>query len=365
MPLIHIDILTPKQVRFFRRLIPLLEEKGHEVLVTARGYRETVELLELEKMQFVQTGRYGGSSLEGKLEASLRRGLRLAKLISDIHPDITVSHASPEAARVAFGLGIPHLCVNDSPHAEAVARLTVPLSIRLLTPKVIPKRDWAKYGIDWNAIIQYDAIDPAAWLRDLHPDKAVPGKLGLSGDKPIVVLRTEEAYASYLSDHRPRYGSVVVSVVRELFSLLGGRIEIVVLPRYASQVSKVKRSVPSEVKVAEHVIDTPSLLAASSVFIGGGGTMTAEAALLGVPSISCYPGETTRVESFMVRKELVRKIRDPIEIAREVAKILDNPEPTQTSQKKRASAMLSRMEDPVEAIYRTIKDLLETERSNL
>ena len=362
MPLIHIDILTPKQVRFFKRLITLLEEKGHEVFVTARGYRETVELLELEKMRFVQVGKYGGSSLEGKLEASLKRGLRLAKLISDVHPDITVTHASPEAARVAFGLGIPHICINDSPHAQAVARLTGPFSTRLLTPKIIPKKDWTKYGINRNAIVQYDAIDPATWLRDTRPDKAILKELGLSKDKPIVVLRTEETYASYLADHHPSYGSVVVSVVRELSSLLSGKIELMVIPRYELQVSNVKRSVPREVKVAEHVIDTPSLLAASSVFIGGGGTMTAEAALLGVPSISCYPGETTRVESFMMRKGLVRKIHDPVKIAREVKKILDNLEPTQAAQKERANAILSRMEDPVEAIYRTIRNLPDREK---
>lgn len=135
-----------------------------------------------------------------------------------------------------------------------------------------------------------------------------------------------------------------------------------VLPRYELQLSKVKRSVPSEVKVLEHVIDTPSLLAVSSVFIGGGGTMTAEAALLGVPSISCYPGEITRVESFMVRNGLIKRIRDPVEIAKRVAGILDNLEPTQTSQKEKASAMLSRMEDPVEAIYRTIRDLLDRKK---
>jgi len=150
---IHIDILTPKQVRLFKRLIQLLS-KEHEVLVTARRYRETVELLELEGIGFVSVGEYGGEGLERKLEASLERSLELAGLISDLQPDATVSHASPEAARVAFGLGIPHICINDSPHAEAVARLTVPLCSRLLTPKIIPKGQWTRYGIDSDSIIQ-------------------------------------------------------------------------------------------------------------------------------------------------------------------------------------------------------------------
>jgi predicted glycosyltransferase len=343
-------------------LIILLEEEGNEVLVTARRYRETVELLEMEGIQYSLAGEYGGRRLEGKLEASLNRALELTKLVSDLHPDIVISHASPEAARVAFGLGIPHICINDSPHAKAVARLTVPLSQRLLTPKVIPKKCWTEYGISSDAIVRYNALDPVAWLRDAHPDRTALDKLGLSGDKPIIVLRTEEAYASYLSGHSPPNGSIVVSVVRELFSNIDDEIDLVILPRYGSQISEVKRSVPDKVKVAEHVIDSLSLLSMSSVFVGAGGTMTAEAALLGVPSISCYPGETTCIESFLIKKGLVRKISDPVEISREIIEILKNLASIRVSQAERANSILLGMEDPVEIIFRSTLEWLGRDR---
>jgi len=350
--------LTPKQVRFFKRLVLILEGEGHEVTVTARAYRETVELLKLEKMRFTVVGKYGGRRLEGKLEASLRRALELARFIAGLSPDMVVSHASPEAARVAFGLGIPHICVNDSPHAEAVARLTVPLCRRLLTPKIIPKKNWTRYGIESDAIVQYNAIDAAAWLHGISLDKGILGRLGLSGSRPIVVLRTEESFASYLLDRHPGHGSLVVPIVEELLSILGDGVDLVVLPRYESQISDVKRSVPEEVKVIEHAIDAPSLLAASSAFVGGGGTMTAEAALLGVPSISCYPGETTCVESFLIEKGLVEKISDPAEIARGVAEILGNLPSVRSSQEKRAYSVLARMDDPIEVIYGSILNVL-------
>ncbi len=342
-------------------MILLLEREGHEVAVTARAYRETVELLELEKMQSTLVGKYGGRGLEEKLKASLERTLELMRWVSGFQPDIVVSHASPEAARAAFGLGVPHICVNDSPHAEAVARLTVPLCRRLLTPKIIPKRHWTKYGIDPDAIVQYNALDPVAWIRDTPRDKSILNRLGLSGKRPIVVLRTEESFASYLLDRGSTFGSVVVPVVEELFSIFRGDVDLVVLPRYESQISEVKRCVPEGVRVIEHAIDTPSLLSVSSAFVGGGGTMTAEAALLGIPSISCYPGETTCVESFLIRKRLVRKISDPIEIAEGIAEILDSLPSIRSSQEKRASSILSGMDDPIEVIYESILDLLGRE----
>ncbi|UCD73731.1 MAG: DUF354 domain-containing protein [Candidatus Bathyarchaeota archaeon] len=358
----HIDILTPKQVRFFKRLIILLEEEGNEVLVTARKYREAEELLEMEGIQYSLAGEHGGSRLKEKLEASLNRALELTKLVSDFHPDIVISHASPEAARVAFGLGITHICVNDSPHARAVARLTVPLSQRLLTPKVIPKKSWTKYGISSDAIIRYNALDPVAWLHDAHPDSTALDKLGLSGDKPIIVLRTEESYASYLLGHSPPSGSVVVSIVKELFSSIDDEIDLVILPRYRSQASEIRKSVPDGVKVAEHVVDSLSLLSRSSVFVGAGGTMTAEASLLGVPSISCYPGETTCIESFLIKKGLVRKISDPVKISREITKILKNLASIRESQSEKADSILSGMEDPVQVIYRSTLDFLGKDR---
>jgi predicted glycosyltransferase len=316
----------------------------------------------MEGIQYSLAGEYGGRRLKEKLEASLNRALDLSKLVSDFHPDIVISHASPEAARVAFGLGIPHICINDSPHAKAVARLTVPLSQRLLTPKVIPKKSWTKYGISSDAIIRYNALDPVAWLRDAHPDRTALDKLGLSGDKPIIVLRTEESYASYLSGHSPPSGSVVVSIVRELSSTIDDEIDLVILPRYGSQISEVKRSVPDEVKVAEHVIDSLSLLSMSSIFVGAGGTMTAEAALLGVPSISCYPGETTCIESFLIRKGLVRKISDPVDISREITEILKNLASVRESQAEKADSILSGMEDPVEVIYKSTLECLGKDR---
>jgi len=181
--------------------------------------------------------------------------------------------------------------------------------------------------------------------------------LGLSGDKPIIVLRTEETYASYLLGYSPPHGSGIVSVARELLSALGGEIELVVLPRYESQISELKATLPEEVRIAEHVIDAPSLLALSSVFVGGGGTMTAEAALLGVPSISCHPRENL-VELFLARSGLLRRISDPAEIRMEVLKILESPISARTAQEERAASILAKMEDPVEVIYRTILNLL-------
>ena len=135
---IWFDILTPKQIMFFKPAINILQKQGHEVLCTSRNYREANELSRLMGLNLLMIGNHGGSDLFDKLFQSSKRIMELAKIISKFSPNLVISFSSPEASRVSFGLGINHIGFNDSPHAEAVARLTIPLLTKLFSPSVIP-----------------------------------------------------------------------------------------------------------------------------------------------------------------------------------------------------------------------------------
>lgn len=88
-----------------------------------------------------------------------------------------------------------------------------------------------------------------------------------------------------------------------------------ILPRYDSQFERFKKRFGNRIIIPEHVIDAVPLIQAASVFVGGGGTMTAEAALLGIPAISYYPGEPTFVDRFLTTYGLVERLHDPGRIA--------------------------------------------------
>jgi predicted glycosyltransferase len=162
---IWFDILTPKQVMFFKRAVTLLHNSGHEVLCTSRKYREAVELARIKKLDLTFVGSHGGADRYNKLLESARRTYELAEVVKQFGPDVAVTFSSPEGSRVAFGLGIRHIGFNDSPHAEAVAKLTIPLTSKLYCPWVIPHSAWSGYGIARKNIVHYRALDPAAWLK--------------------------------------------------------------------------------------------------------------------------------------------------------------------------------------------------------
>jgi hypothetical protein len=350
---VWLDILTPKQANLLGELHRRLESKGFKTFLTTREYREVNELLQLKGLKATPIGRHGGEKLEEKLVESSKRVLTLAKMVAEQNVDVAISFSSPEAARVAFGLKIPHYCISDSPHAEAVSRLTIPLSQKLFTPWIIPVHVWTRYGINPRAVVRYRALDPIAWLPNYKKNAKALDALNLDLSKPIIVVRTPEEYASYLSDRHSSIVSKVTDTVAKITEVNDESSQIVILPRYDFQGERFRKRFGSRVIVPEHVIDSPSLMQVSSVFLGGGGTMTAEAALLGVPVISYYPGDATFVERFLIDYGLVERILDPGRIAQRASAICKSQDFREFYQKKSAKLMRS-MEDPLRIIVHRI-----------
>jgi predicted glycosyltransferase len=178
-------------------------------------------------------------------------------------------------------------------------------------------------------------------------------QLSLKRDKPIIVLRTEESFASYLegraSDSAPVIGPVIEEILRRK---LDG--QIVISTRYGRQAPVLRQKFGDRVRVVDHIIDATSLLYYSTIFIGSGGTMTVEAALLGRPAISNFPGEKPLYIKYLESKGLVKTIQSPREIALRVARTLESEEERE-KQEKRGTKLLRQMEDPIKIISRVVR----------
>ena len=348
--LIWLDFSTPKQLFFLGELGKRLEAKEHDVFRTTRQYREVDDLIKLKNINALVIGKYGGATLEGKLAASAYRVERLSHIINRVKPALSIAFASPDAARTAFGLGIPHITVNDSPHSVSVARLTIPLSLKLFSPAVIPKMAWLRLGARRDQIVQYNALDPIAWLRSLTPNPDVLSELGLDVSKPIVVFRAEEALASYMLGYSRVEEPTILLTINKFIEKYKKPVQIVAILRYNEQIPIVKAAFNSKVIVPNSAVDGPSLLFFTSVFIGAGGTMTAESALLGTPTLSCYPNEPTIVENYLIKEKLIHRLTDADDASNKIIQILDDYENISKLQKERAKALVSKMEDPLDVI---------------
>lgn len=356
---VWIDILTPKQTLFFEPLYRQMLGDRHQLLITTRTYREAEEALQMRRLPFRIVGEHGGGSPYGKLLAGARRVAELANLIQRWHPEVAVSFSSPDAARVSFGLGVPHISANDSPHSKFAARLSIPLSRYVCSPWIIPSQVWLSFGAPRDGVVKYRALDAAAWLKRNKPKRSVLKELTLDDDKPIVFLRTEESFASYLAgksdDSRPVVGPVISEILK-----LKLEVQLVVSTRYGRQAPALHRRFGTKIKIIDRVVDTTSLLHYTTSFIGSGGTMTIEAALLGKLTISCYPGEKPLYIKYLERKRLVQSILSPKRIARTIMNALASSNGLE-KQHIRGTDLLRQMEDPIPIIAKVVEKAAKTE----
>lgn len=348
---IWLDVLTPKQILFFHPLAEELTARGHQVKATSRHYREVPPLAEKVGLRLQYIGSHGGPALYDKLKASSERTTALAGIIRNWKPDFALSFSSPECARVSFGLGLKHICINDSPHAESVARLTIPLSGLLLTPWIIPKSAWIKYGIGNQKIIHYRALDPAAWLKRRKAIDVDASDIGVDPSKPTILVRLEERYASYLQSYN---GSSTAKLLEQLCAL--SKFNIVVLCRYELQLQSITEKYGSKFVVPSDIVDGAALISVSDVFVGMGGTMTAEAALLGVPTISAYPGGLIYTEKYLVNKGLLVRPRSITGVVKAVEYLLKDQK-RRVWLKNRAKNILGSMDDPIQRIVSVVEGL--------
>jgi uncharacterized protein len=331
---------------FFRRAVNLLHNSGHEVLCTSRKYREAVELARIKKLDLTFVGSHGGADRYNKLRESARRTYELAEVVKQFGPDAAVTFSSPEGSRVAFGLGIRHIGFNDSPHAEAVAKLTIPLTSKLYCPWVIPHSAWSGYGIAKKNIVHYRALDPAAWLKHLNDDDDIQE---VKQEKKMILLRLEESKASYIADKKISITRIIDSFVDKLWQ----SANILVLCRYEDQIAEVESRYGNKVQVLRDVVEGTALIKSTQLFVGAGGTMTAEAALLGKPTISIAPIQFY-VEKYLVRSGLVKRAINSRSLVRLGTKMISDERYIQM-QKKRAARILGRMEDPTERMISALR----------
>lgn len=343
---VWIDILSPKQILFFQPVIRSLQSKGCEVLATSRRYRELEPLAKLHGLDLLYIGERGGGSQLEQLVAATRRQEEIIPIVSGFRPTVSMSVASGVCARVSFGLGVKHLAVNDSPHSLVAGKLAIPLSRGLLCPWIIPPTAWRVFGIGRSQITTYRALDPAAWLKR----KALAGPLPrLDRRKKTITVRLEESYAPYMAGTDRSWNDTVLAAIAEGF----GRCNLVALCRYEDQLAHVRAQFGGSFLVPEEVVDGRSLLAATDLFIGMGGTMSAEAALMGVPTISTFQG-TLYTERYLSSVGLLRKTRGVGHLVAEARKLLRKG--TKEASSRKASRILASMEDPVPVVVRAIEN---------
>ncbi|MDV3278154.1 MAG: DUF354 domain-containing protein [Nitrososphaerales archaeon] len=341
---VWLDVLTPKQVLFFAPVVEALRKRGCEVLATSRKYREVEPVARMQGLDLKYVGERGGKDPVDQLLAATKRQAEIIPIVKRFRPDVALSVASAVCARVSFGLRVKHIAVNDSPHSQVAGRLSLPLTHHLLCPWVVPYEAWSQYGLTRSMITRYRALDPAAWLKRRAKEGPFPD---LDPARRTITVRLEESYAPYMAGTDKTISDAVLLGIAEAFP----NQNLVALCRYGDQLGRVKARFGTRYVVPEEVVDGRALLARTDVFVGMGGTMTAESALMGVPTVSMFQG-SLYTEKYLESVGLLAKASKPEQLVRQVKRLLDERQRREISTK--AAKVLDSMDDPVPIVARQI-----------
>ena len=342
---IWFDILTPKQILFFESMARRLSGRN-TVLRTSRNYREVAGLMRIRGSSgFEIYGEFGGASAAGKLNASIGRMGPLAKRIARFRPDVAISACSPEASRISYGLGIPHIGFANTPHATAIMRLTVPFSRKILIPQHLSRRDFVQYGIRPRDVVNYNCMDEFVLIKNPQAKKRTIPKLDLKHKKTIV-FRTYESQASYVDQEFD-----TKDLLLDITAKLSG-YNIIVLGRYEDEIRRLSGNLPDNTTILNRTVDSGELLSMCDLFIGSTtGTMTREAIFRGVPSISC--GVIPSVdEKLLEKKGLVIKAKTADRIVFHAKRLLESKNTGARSRK-----FISKMSHPYPTLLKAIRDV--------
>ena len=239
----------------------------------------------------------------------------------------------------------PDVAVNDSPHSEVAGSLSLPLTHHLLCPWVIPFGAWQKYGLRRNQVTTYHALDPAAWLKRAALGGRVPK---LDPAKDTITVRVQESDAPYLAGADASWTDRVLGSLIDAFP----DCNLVVLCRYDFQVEEIQGKYGSRCIVPDEVVSGRDLLSATSLFVGMGGTMGAEAALMGVPTISAFQG-SLYTDRYLASVGLLERALAPSALVSKARRLITGA--SRKRHAKKAARVLASMEDPVPKIAGSIR----------
>jgi predicted glycosyltransferase len=356
-PVIWFDALTTKQLLIGGSTKKFLEEKGFEVLLTARDYDVIKGLSERLRLDTKIFGEYGEDLYE-KLRQEAYRMKIATDLLSEYGERFIagVSYPNPVEARVVYGLGRDYIVISDSPHSRHPHILSLPMAKYLVYTDCISEEAWREYVHPRLTLYPYKGFDELSWIRYLPEvfDKKFIHELGLE-EKRYIVLRPEESKASYYE-----WGFNKDLWVKISIEAVSQGLKTVILPRYMDQRMILSKELREYVKKDLVLIPEPSkavgpaFIKYSLLVATGGGTMAREAALLGVFGATFFPrflDVDKCVERYGLPMRYISSHEDLIKIIKDLSKDPDK------YRLKNINDILRDMNTPVDAVYNILKSL--------
>jgi hypothetical protein len=297
---IWIDISNAPHVNFFRQFIEEWKT-DYEIVVTARPLSNTIDLLEKHKINFNSVGAHYGKKKISKLLGFLRRSSELYAFLKKKNIDIAISQSSFYSPYVAKKLKIPCIYTNDNEYAKG-NYIGFLLAETVLLPESMKK--WVKNRFFKKRVVYYPGVKEGIYIREIKKASSKNGN--------TIYFRPEPWHA--------QYHAYSANMFDDMLRKLAKKFKIVILPRdmeqekhYSNMSDELDNiAIPSGVEPVEKIAEK------CDFFLGAGGSMTREFALMGIPTVSIYQGSLLEVDNYLIECGLLISEPNPQKITPEL-----------------------------------------------
>ncbi len=325
---IWLDLSNSPHPLLFAPIARRLGERGHEVGVTARDNAQTAELT---LARWPDARIIGAESPQGRRAKARMVGARVRALrrwARDFRADVALSHNSYAQILAARSLAIPVVTAMDY-EGQPLNHVAFRLAKVILMPEALRDSAVRAQGASARRTSFYSGFKEEIYLGDFEPDPGVcDSLLGALEDRRLVVMRTPPTRAVY-----HRFGNELFTEAIDALCA-DDRTLVVVLPRYPEQRRELETLGLANLRVPAHAVDSRSLMYRADLVVGAGGTMTREAALMGVPTYSVFAGRQPAVDRALEREGLLKRL----ERAADLLPLLSRPAPPRPLGELRARA---------------------------
>jgi predicted glycosyltransferase len=290
---IWFDLSNSPHINMFRAMIRDLQRQ-HEVVMTCRPLANTIELLEMHGLEHTVVGTHYGRSLSKKIYGFPVRIMQLKRFLESKRIDVAISQSSFHSPVVARLLGVRSVYLNDNEHAMG----NVPafaFANKIMVPEFVSDQSLSRQYARREKVVRYPGVKEGIYLWESCARIQQKRAQRQSGGRRSVFVRPEPWTAQYYKGAH--------NFLDELLIGMRDAVDVIVLPRGKDQRDYYRGAKFDGIRVIDRPLDIEELAPQCDLFIGAGGTMTREMAVLGIPTISVYQDALLDVDRYLLGQD--------------------------------------------------------------
>jgi len=290
---IWLEISNSPHINMFSGMLEDLAG-AHEFIVTARPLANTVQLLKLHGIKHTVVGKHYGAGRLAKAYGYPVRVCQLWHFLRDKKLDVAVSQSSFHSPVVARLLGVRSIYMNDNEHALGNIPAFLAAS-RILVPECLSPENLRRQYASPRKVLRYPGVKEGIYLHRLDPVLRQSRDQRSAKPRRCVYVRPEPWTAQYYK--------AGVNFLDDVLLGLKNEASVTVLPRDREQAQHYSEPRFQGVRVVAGALDIAEIAPDCDLFIGAGGTMTREMAVLGIPTISVYQEKLLDVDRYLMARD--------------------------------------------------------------